>query len=494
MSFYNKIIFFKEKFFEFYSDKNLLILFSIWLVTFFFGSTIGSISFSFFTVYPNFIIGILFIPLIIKFIKTFHKSVKIYIVFLSLFILHSIFWFFLNEKNYYSIFELRCNIFYLNTFLIIISSYSAFKSKLLFNKALKTSVWIWFFCIVIFGFIEVFFDFHIKAEFYSMGEPMFIFGNPNDYILNCILIFCILLFIDEKFTEDLLKIIFCLITLYILSIYAKARIGELIIIILFILVLLKKVRSLKFIIINKYYILLIFICLLLLLSKSIFIREDGSGEFKLFSYFNNIVKSDTIKATKKSIIIETVKSSINQNDFIVPKIIIKDSPLIVGGIFMFANHVDSNNNISNSNNLIVKESSINKIQDESLKIRIKLIENGIYLIKTHPIFGVGPGQFQEFNKLKKVPNDIGVNCSPHNYFIELISNYAILAISFFIFLIVLLSRLFNYKNQNSFWLVVAFFCFCLASFMPSAFTYQPINWFFMTLWVLYSQISINDKS
>jgi hypothetical protein len=494
MYFYNKIIFLKEKFFEFYSDKNLFILFSIWLVTFFFGSTIGSVSFSFFTIYPNFIIGILFIPLIIKFIKTFHKSVKIYIVFLSLFILHSIFWIFFNEKNYYSIFELRSNIFYLNTFLIIISSYSAFKSKLLFNKALKTSVWLWLFCNVIFGFFEVFFDFHIKSEFYSLGEPMFIYGNPNDYILNCILFFCILLFIDKKLTEDLFKIIFCLITIFILSIYAKARIGELIILILFILVLIKKVTSLKFIIINKYYILLFIICLLLLFRKSILIREDGSGEFKLFSYFNNIVKSDTIKTTKKSIINDRVKTSINQNDFIVPRIKIEDSPLVEGGILLFSNLGDSSNYISNSNNVILKESSINKIQDESLKTRIKLIENGIYLIKTHPMFGVGPGQFQELNKLKKVPNDIGNNCSPHNYFIELISNYAILAISFFIFLIVLLSRFFIYKIQNSFWLIVAFFCFCLASFMPSAFTYQPINWFFMTLWVLYSQISINDKT
>jgi hypothetical protein len=488
------INFFKEKFLQFYSDKNLYLLFYIWLVTFFFGSTIGYVTLSFFTIYPNLIISILFIPLLIKFFNTFKKSIKIYIIFLSLFILHAFFWILFNKKNYYSIFELRSNIFYLYTFLIIISTYSAFQSKLLFNKVLKIAVWIWFFCLVLFGFFEIFFDFHFKAEFYSTGEPMFIFGNPNDYILNCILIFCILLFIDTKFTKNLLQLIFCLIALFILSFFAKARIGELIILILFILVLVKNVRSLKFIIIYKYYILFFITCLIILLSKSILIKEDGRAEFNFFLYIKNIVIDNTVNSNKKSITNEIRKNSIHQKENSVPKIKINGSPLTEGGVQLFVKNDNYKSYISNTNNLLLEESFTNKIKDESLKIRIKLFQNGIYLIKTHPIFGVGPGQFQELNKLKKVPNDIGENCSPHNYFIELISNYAILAFAFFIFIFILLSRLFTYKIQNSYWLIVTFFLFSLASVIPSAFTYHPINWFFMSLWVLYSQIAIKDKT
>ena len=482
------IIFFKEKFLQIYSDKNLYLLFSIWLATFFFGSTIGSVTLSFFTIYPNFIVGIFFIPLIIKYIKSFKNSVKIYIVFLSLFVIHSIIWILFNKDNYYSIFELRSNLFYLNTFLIIFSTYSAFKSKMIFMNALKTAVWIWFFCILLFGFFEVFLDFHIKAEFLSTGEPMFIFGNPNDYILNCILIFCVLLFIDKKFTEDLLKIICCLIALFFLSLYAKARIGELMILILFILILFKKLRSLIFVFNTyKYYIILFITCLIMLLSKSIFVKEGSNGEFNLFSYFENIFKTNITKENKRFIIKDGDKSSKNKNDSLDSNIQIKDSPLNEGGVSLFSSN-------GNSNNLIIEKFSTNEINDGSLKIRIMLIQNGIYLIKTHPIFGVGPGQFQELNKLKKVPNDTGTNCSPHNYFIELISNYAILAVAFFIFLIVLVFRLIVFNIQNRFWLVVTFFLFCLASVIPSAFTYQPINWFFMSLWVLYSQILIKDKT
>jgi hypothetical protein len=313
---------------------------------------------------------------------------------------------------------------------------------------------------------------------------MFIFGNPNDYILNCILIFCILLFIDKKFTEDFLKNIFCLIALFVLSIYAKARIGELMILILFILVVYKNVFRLKFIIKYKYFIILFITCLLLLLSNIILIKEGGTGEFNMFSHFNNTVKNKI--QTKKTIINKIGKVSKIENKYLVPKIKIKDSVLTEGSL-LFTNY-------KNYNVKKVEESSVNEIKDESLKIRIKLIQNGIFLIKTHPIFGVGPGQFQEFNKLKKVPNDIGENCSPHNYFIELISNYAILAIAFFIFIFILLIRLFIYKIQNRYWLIVTFLLFCLASVVPSAFTYQPINWFFMSLWVLYSQIAIKDKT
>ena len=283
---------FKEKILKFYSDKNLYLLFSIWLVTFFFGSTIGSISVGFFTIYPNFVLGLFFIPLIIRYFNSFQKPVKIYIIFLSLFILHSVAWIILNENNYYSVFDLRSNIFYFNTFLIIFSTYSAFESKLLFHKALKIAVWLWFSSVVLFGFMEIFFDFHIKAEFYSTGEPMFIFGNPNDYILNCILIFSILLFIDQQLTDNFLLLIFCLLVLFILSFLSKARIGELIIIMLFVLGLLKNLNSFKIILLNKYQFFLFFACILLVLCNSILIKEDGTGEFKLFSYFKNLIKTE----------------------------------------------------------------------------------------------------------------------------------------------------------------------------------------------------------
>jgi O-antigen ligase len=316
---------------------------------------------------------------------------------------------------------------------------------------------------------------------------MFIFGNPNDYILNCILIFCILFFIDKKFINNLFQIVCCLVVLFILSIFAKARIGELIILILFILVLFKNFRNLNFINKYKYYIILFITCIILLLGKSIFVKEDSTSEFNLFSYFENIFKNNTIKETKKSKIKEFGKPSKIQKDSLVSVIQINDYPINKGGISLFVKKGDSSD-------LITGKFSINEINDGSLKIRIKLIKNGIYLIKTHPIFGVGPGQFQELNKLKKVPNDTGTNFSPHNYFIELISNYAILAIVFFIFLFFLLIRLFIYRIQNRYWLIVTFFIFFLASVVPSAFTYQPINWFFMSLWMLYSQVAINDNT
>lgn len=483
---------FKEKILKFYSDKNLYLLFSIWLVTFFFGSTIGSLSLGFFTIYPNFLIGFLFIPIIIKCFNSFQKPVKTFIFFLSLFILYSVVWILLNEKNYYSIFELRSNLFYLNTFLIIFSTYSSFESKLLFNKALKIGVWIWFSSILLFGFMEILFDFHFKAEFYSTGEPMFIFGNPNDYILNCILIFSTLLFIDKQLTDNLLLLIVCLVLLLILSYFAKARVSELIILLLFGFVFFKNLRRLNFILAYKYYILLFFTCILLLIGNSILIKEDGTGEFKVFSYFKNLIKTEYLNQSIDSTSLVRETSKILIRDSALSKIRIRNISSIESSVLIADNKKKSTNFLFNKNISFFDETLINDIEDPSLKVRIKLIFNGIYLIKTNPILGVGPGQFQQQNILKKVPNDIGTNCSPHNYFIELISNYGILGLAFFVYIFYLFFRLIRLRNE--YWLIITFIIFLISSLIPSAFTYQPINWLFMALWLLYSQISITNKS
>ena len=83
------IDFYKENVSKFYSDKNLFFLFSIWILTFIFGSSIGSYSFGSFTIYPNLIIGLFFIwnPLYQAtsvFLSMFCKSPLIYYHYMAL--------------------------------------------------------------------------------------------------------------------------------------------------------------------------------------------------------------------------------------------------------------------------------------------------------------------------------------------------------------------------------------------------------------------------
>ena len=471
------IDFYKENVSKFYSDKNLFFLFSSWILTFIFGSSIGSYSFGSFTIYPNLIIGLFFIPLILRSIFSFTKSIKIFVVFLSLFLFYSISWILIHGSNYFAVFELRSHIFYLNTFLIIISTYNGFYVKDLFKKALKDGLWFLFTFIVLIGFIERLFHIHLLNDFYSRGEPMFIFGNANDYFLYCFVLFLILLFVDVVRLRNFWMIVSCLLFLFMLAHLFKTLLGEIIIFIMFVIQLSKDRKIFKEIVNKKYYILFVILSLSIIVSNK-FVKGDERTQFEFYSF----LKTDRINA-KPSVQLDTsLKTEIDT-------------------VSVQKASVDTNIINESSSAEIIKtptpfptESVQKKVGlggGGSLNIRVGLILNGIYLFKNNPIFGVGPGQFQEHNRLKKVPYNILENYSPHNYFIELISNYALLGISFFLYLLYLFFLLFKLKTETSFWLKVTFVLFFIVSILPSAFIYQPMNWLFMSLWILYSRLEIN---
>ena len=462
--------YFKEMGSKFYSDKNLYFLFSIWLLTFFLGSWIGSYSLGFLTIYPNLIVGLFFIPLILLKFRSLLKVYKLFIFFLALFLGYSIFWIVKNGANYFALFELRSHIFYLNTFLIIITTYSSFVVKDVFKKALLSSIWMWFWFIVIIGFVEHFVDIHILNDFYSVSESLFIFGNPNDYILNCLIILFILFFIDNKLVKRFWEQVSLLILLFILSVYCLTRMSELILILLFFFILIKRIISKK-----QNDSLLDFE--ILKINNFVQFLKDKRYYILFFTISLGIISTNKLVIGKEKKVIDLSLYFRKEQAKLPSDIKVVETPVLL-------------NNGSN----IEKHQSVLIIGDQSLSIRLSLILNGLFLFKSNPVLGVGPGQFQVQNSLKNVPYDIGTNCSPHNYFIELISNYALLGISFLIYLFYLFFNLFKFKSETSYWLKLTFIMFFMVSILPSAFIYQPMNWLFMSLWILYSQIEINLKS
>jgi len=239
---------FKEKIEKFYSDKNLFLLLSTWLITFFFGSKIGAVSIGFLTIYPNLIIGVLFVPLIISTFFSLNKWFKLHSYIILLFVLYSVVWMLMKGKNDYSIFEFRSWIFHLFSFLILSVSYCFFKNKSYFKRSISSVLWIWFIVLILFGFIEIITGYHFVGSFtdkisklpISITDytPVFIFDNPNDYILNCLGVYFILLFVDQKRFENSWLILASAFVLFILSIYCSARISEFILILLMFFVLL----------------------------------------------------------------------------------------------------------------------------------------------------------------------------------------------------------------------------------------------------------------
>jgi hypothetical protein len=453
----------KEKVQKFYSDKNLVIFLSIWFITYFFGSNIGGLSLGHFTVYPNFILNLLFIPVVFYSIRKYNTTFKYYSVLLLLFVIYSIIWIAYNSKSIESIFDLRSHIFNLLTFLIISSCYLFFKTKVLFTQLVKNTLWGWLVLLIVFGFMEVITGFHFSGNYTkSINDtafklidfaPIFIFDNPNDFILNCIVTLLILLFIDSKIFVNKVYLVSVLFSVFILSIYASSRIGQLIILAIFGIVFLKfyakDVRNLC----SEYkLIVLVFSCcvFLLLISNKVYYGKNTSN-------VNSHIDGGIIiqKNNGKFSIVE-VATNLSRKE---------------------------KSELSKQINLINNKPGFN-----SSAIRMKLIENGLYLIKKNPVFGVGPGQFSVLNLNQKVPNFTGENVSPHNYLIEIISQYGLLAICFLSYLLVLFVRLLKFRTETSFWLIVSMILLFLSSNMPSAFIYQPIYWLFMTLWIIYYHI------
>jgi len=452
-----------EKIHKFYSDKYLYRLFTLWLITFLFGAKICAYSFSFFTIYPNFIMNILFIPLILKKITSLQRTFKAYSLILLLFLFYSFIWLALNVKNQESIFAIRSHISNLLSFLIIVTSYLNFNNKNLFEKAIKTCIWLWLILIVTFGLFEILTGFHFEGHYTKSivntvskmidFSPIFIFDNPNDYAFNCIGLFLILLFVDRDKLKNNWVIISILLIFLIIAIYTSSRISGYAILLLLLIILL---RFYLFLIIkkineNKNIFILVTTCFIILIySNKLFLGKD-------YTNINCLIAENSIfeKINGKYYPINQFKK-ITENE--------------KKELYNYINKKNKNPGFN------------------STDIRLKLFKNGLNLIKENPILGVGPGQFSVLNKNKKVPYDTGENFSPHNFFIEIISQYGLIAIVYLIFILTLIVNLIKNKMKNYFWLLISIIVFYILSFSPSAFMYQPIYWLFMSLWIIYYQI------
>jgi hypothetical protein len=445
------------KILKFYNEKTLTILFILWLSTFFFGSMIGSVSIGFMTLYPNLILSlILLVPSLIM-LRRFNNLFKLHFLFISVFILYTLIWLVLNPVNYFSLFELRSHVITLFTFLILIFFSKNFTWEK-FNEILRKILWSWFFILIVFGFLEIFLGMHFKGVFtnkisaldYSIADysPIFIFDNPNDFMLNCLGVLFLLIIVDKTCFLNRWKLFFILALLFLLSIYAQARIAKIILIILALIVIFKEYRFVvkKIILNNKYILLFLFLLILqFCFNKIVSIKEDK----KPFVMLNNI---NCVKKYSHYYEFEDISKWSDYDKILIERLLI-------------------NKNTSTGFN--------------SSDIRMKLTQNGLYLIQHNPFLGVGPGQFQYYNLTKKVPEDIGENSSPHNYILELISNYGLLGLGYLVYLLVLFIQCIRFKTETSFRLSIVLMLFLIASFMPSAFIYQPINMLFTAIWVIY---------
>ncbi|TNE75102.1 MAG: O-antigen ligase domain-containing protein [Bacteroidetes bacterium] len=125
----------------------------------------------------------------------------------------------------------------------------------------------------------------------------------------------------------------------------------------------------------------------------------------------------------------------------------------------------------------------------STDIRLNLTKNGLEFIKEKPLTGIGAGQFRYRHSVKKVVNDTGTVHGPHNYFIEIISQYGIVAWLFLLFLFVGFAGSFSrfwQSKSNYYHILILFGLYPLFCVVPSGFLYMDINWLFVAFLMMYS--------
>jgi O-antigen ligase len=121
----------------------------------------------------------------------------------------------------------------------------------------------------------------------------------------------------------------------------------------------------------------------------------------------------------------------------------------------------------------------------SANLRKNLILNGIDFIKSAPIIGIGPGGFARKIKHNEHKYYVHTHTSPHNFPIELISQFGIFGWLYLTFLILVVAKLLQlWRKMNSnqkVALVILLASMPLLWMMPSAFLYLNIHCLFLPL-------------
>ena len=149
------------------------------------------------------------------------------------------------------------------------------------------------------------------------------------------------------------------------------------------------------------------------------------------------------------------------------------------------------------------EPPFNKISiDERLSsnvLRRNLILDGIYFFKESNGLGVGAGNFKSYIRAGKGHYQTDGIDSPHNWVIEIISQYGaviiILFLILFVYLIVVIYRSVkkNGFNNNHLELIFLITCYLIISNANSIFISLPLNWIMFSLIVLFTDDLLPSK-
>ncbi|MFM7682095.1 MAG: O-antigen ligase family protein [Bacteroidota bacterium] len=445
----------------FSETKNLVqVLFFAWLLTLPFGSNIGGVSIGFLTIYPNLILTLAMLPFCLIAFKKFNRFEIIILSFLFIWLVYALISSSFNGFPPEAIFDVRSLIMHFLFGFVLIGSYHILE-KVEFLRLIKLGLRCFLFVLLLSGVLEfltgIHFAGHKTTELLQLPvgntfyAPMFIYDNQNDYLTYLIFIFLTLNIIDEKIqTNSLLQILITLV-IFVFSTYADSNFAKIISAGILVFLLVKSiVFQIKLNGKKSIYLYLIVMLLLgiTILNNRIFLgpKYENGANYRL----NGV---SLIEKRDGRINVVSAKDQLSK----------KEQKMLI-------DELDSINT---------------KSPIGSTNLRKNLILNGIDFIQSAPILGIGPGGYAQKCKAKQNNYFVYTHTSPHNFPIEIISQFGFFGWLYFSFLIFIFMSFFNIRKTISSDEKIAL-TFLLVSLpllwmMPSSYLYLTINWLLLPI-------------
>lgn len=482
---------------ESFKNQNLKLtiykaLLQLLIISFPFGAMIFSLHLVYFTIYPY--IVVLFSLFIFSFFFISQKKelsgsskhedelyralrnkrlfYKISFLYFVLLFLYGLLLAFISGVKSYSIFDLRSLALFTVTIFIFYRSEQIIGWEK-FKKMLGSIFALIFIAFTIIGIFEFLTGIHIQGSFTQkllespvsneIYNPFFIYDNPNNFITYYIIIGITLFLLNDKIKSNFGLSVLILTLIFAFSSLNNSRFGELSSIVIFIETVTIHYRSIKYYII-KHYIPILIILIFTLCAFMFNPLYFGPLWQKSDRYIENSILLVQTDYPYKVIDNKSLDTCKNRDE-------------IISAFKSYRSDVASKG---------------------SDAVRAKLIKNGLFLFTKSNGIGVGPGMYRYYHDIKQIPNNVALQNGPHNWAIELISQYGILGILYFLlFLYMTVVSLCSLKKAKEAAILFLFstLIFFIMSNSPSAFGLLDINWIFTGIILLFftNEILINDK-
>ena len=405
------------------------VVFILWGLTLPFAAKIGHFSLGFLTIYPNLIFGLLLAPLVLLTFPKWNRYAKAYVIFLALWVAYAFIQPKLVGSGYHENwkFDLRSLGMQCLFAILLIGSYYTLDASLFFKRLRQGSAYLLIVVLSV-GLLEFYTGYHLQGQFTDhlfrehtitniFYTPLFIYDNANDYMVYLIMLSLLYFSLNFKEKEGSMWQVVTLMTIcFLFAFNASSRIAMWLILGILGLALIK-------------------------------------------GFWQKIT------ATWRVWILPTVLG------LIFFTIALFSNPLFVGPKY-------TQHNFLTTGEYVRLPKSLPSEGMSSDNIRMALLKNGLDFIKEQPILGIGPGEFRERHARNLVQHDAWTVHGPHNFPLELVSQYGIIGWIYGLIWFALMVFLWGQfrKGRINVWALCLIPALAFCSIMPSGFLYLDIHW------------------